>query len=221
MDAIQSLSIYRESLVSSLWTLDSFPDELREFAAKERQYLEHAVKIVEADIRSYRDAEENADRTLGASGAAAPTSTARLPISTPKSIRRTSLSPVAILRRRRRRLVDAYEILAGNDSVAAATDTQELYVGAKPANRLLLHVTAMSAHNADLAFGTNRRCHGFTRMPASRAAAMNARRAVSGGRLPELTSEHARSADRRLSPRLLGHRLSKKLPHDRTSEMTV
>jgi hypothetical protein len=122
---------------------------------------------------------------------------------------------------RRRRLVDAYEILAGNVSVAAATDTQELYVGAKPANRLLLHVTAMSAHNADLAFGTNRRCHGFTRMPASRAAAMNARRAVSGARLPELTSEHARSADRRLSPRLLGHRLSKKLPHDRTSEITV
>lgn len=66
MDAIQSLSIYRESLISSLWTLDSFPDELREFAAKERRYLEHAVKIVEADIRSYRDAEENADRTLSA-----------------------------------------------------------------------------------------------------------------------------------------------------------
>jgi len=40
---------------------------LREFAAKERQYLEYAAKIVEADIRSYQDAEESADRTLSAS----------------------------------------------------------------------------------------------------------------------------------------------------------
>jgi len=40
MGAINSLSIYRESLISSLWTLDSFPDELREFAARERRYLE-------------------------------------------------------------------------------------------------------------------------------------------------------------------------------------
>jgi len=45
MDPITSLSIYRESLISSLWTLDSFPDELREFAAKERRYLEGAKTI--------------------------------------------------------------------------------------------------------------------------------------------------------------------------------
>ena len=67
MDRIKSLSIYRESLISSLWTLESFPDELREFAAKERLYLEGAVKVVEADIRFYRDAEENAERALSAS----------------------------------------------------------------------------------------------------------------------------------------------------------
>ena len=67
MDRIKSLSIYRESLISSLWTLKSFPDELREFAAKERLYLEGAVKVVEADIRFYRDAEENAERALSAS----------------------------------------------------------------------------------------------------------------------------------------------------------
>lgn len=71
MDAIKSLSIYRESLISALWTLDSFPDELREFAAKERQYLGRAVKNVEADIRTYRDEEENADQTLSASDDAA------------------------------------------------------------------------------------------------------------------------------------------------------
>ena len=70
MDAIESLSIYRESLISSLWTLDSFPGELREFAARERRYLEGIVKSVEADIRFYRDA-ENADRTFGTSGDAA------------------------------------------------------------------------------------------------------------------------------------------------------
>ena len=65
MDTIKSLSIYRESLISSLWTLDSFPDELREFAAKERQYLQQqgVVKSVEADNQFYRDAENNADRT--------------------------------------------------------------------------------------------------------------------------------------------------------------
>ena len=63
MDTIKSLSIYRESLISSLWTLDSFPDELRKFAAKERQYLQGVVKSVEADIQFYRDAEKNADRT--------------------------------------------------------------------------------------------------------------------------------------------------------------
>ncbi len=57
MDAIKSLSIYRESLICALWALDSFPDELREFAAKERRYLESVVKSVEADIRYHRDAE--------------------------------------------------------------------------------------------------------------------------------------------------------------------
>jgi hypothetical protein len=61
MDPIKSLSICRELLIRSLWALDSFPDELREFAAKERRYLEGAVKTVEADIRFYRDAEDNAD----------------------------------------------------------------------------------------------------------------------------------------------------------------
>ena len=61
MDAIKSLSIYRESLISSLWTLDSFPDELREFAARERRYLESLVKSVEADIRYHRDAENSAN----------------------------------------------------------------------------------------------------------------------------------------------------------------
>lgn len=50
MDLIKSLSIYKESLINSLCTLNSFPDELREFAAKERRYLEGAAKTVEADI---------------------------------------------------------------------------------------------------------------------------------------------------------------------------
>lgn len=57
MDAIKSLSIYRESLICALWTLDSFPGELRDFVAKERRYLESVVKSVEADIRHHRDAE--------------------------------------------------------------------------------------------------------------------------------------------------------------------
>lgn len=61
MDAIKSLSIYRESIINSLWTLDSFPEELREFAAKERRYLEGVVKNVEADIRFHLDAENNTD----------------------------------------------------------------------------------------------------------------------------------------------------------------
>lgn len=61
MDAIKSLSIYRESIINSLWTLDSFPEELREFAAKERRYLEGVVKNVEADIRFHLDAENSAD----------------------------------------------------------------------------------------------------------------------------------------------------------------
>jgi pyrimidine operon attenuation protein/uracil phosphoribosyltransferase len=38
-----------------------------QFAAKERLYFEGAVKVVEADIRFYRDAEENAERALIAS----------------------------------------------------------------------------------------------------------------------------------------------------------
>jgi len=63
MDAIKSLSIYRESIINSLWTLDSFPEELREFAAKERRYLEGVVKSVEADIRFHLDAENKTDRT--------------------------------------------------------------------------------------------------------------------------------------------------------------
>jgi hypothetical protein len=61
MDAIKSLSIYRESIINSLWTLDSFPEELREFAAKERRYLEGVVKNVEADIRFHLDSENNTD----------------------------------------------------------------------------------------------------------------------------------------------------------------
>ena len=61
MDSIKSLSIYKESLISALWALDSFPDELREFAATERRYLESVVKSVEADIRYHRHAENSAD----------------------------------------------------------------------------------------------------------------------------------------------------------------
>ena len=118
-------------------------------------------------------------------------------------------------------LVDAFEVPTSNFRVAATSATENLYVDPKPANRLLFDATAMPADHADLAFCAHRLGHGFTRMPASRAAAMNARRAVSGDRLPELTSEHARSADRRLSLRLPGHRLSKNSPHDRMSEMIV
>jgi hypothetical protein len=44
MNPIRSLSIYRESLINSLWTLDTFPDELREFAAKERRFIEGPSK---------------------------------------------------------------------------------------------------------------------------------------------------------------------------------
>lgn len=55
MDVITSLSIYREALISSIWTLDAFPVELQAFSDKERRLLEGMVKSLEADIRFHRD----------------------------------------------------------------------------------------------------------------------------------------------------------------------
>ena len=82
--------------------------------------------------------------------------------------------------------------MAGNLSVATTPATQKLYVDTEPANRLFLDETTVLANNSDLAFSAYPWLdHKFTRMPASRAAATNARRAISAGPLPELTSEHA------------------------------
>ncbi len=141
---------------------------------------------------------------------------------------RANLARIAVVSSRRystphrRRLVDAYESLAGNVSVAAATDTQELYVGAKPANRLLLH--------ANRNVGKQRRPRvrhqpsascGLPECLPPAQPAMNARRAVSGGRLPELTSEHCLKRRSRFITSLARPSPEQKLPHDRTSEMTV
>lgn len=59
MDAVTSLSVYRETIICSIWALDSFPDDLREFVDRERRYLQGVVESVEADIQFYRRSEHD------------------------------------------------------------------------------------------------------------------------------------------------------------------
>jgi phage shock protein A len=50
MDLVNALSAYRVALIEAIGKLDSFPEELKEFAVEERRHLEAAIKQIEEHL---------------------------------------------------------------------------------------------------------------------------------------------------------------------------